>query len=270
MPWNPSLHFFYNTFSWCCIFVDGEIIVVNLSHHLCLKTSAIWSHHRIANTKFAIIERIWFQPQKLNTTNSFEEWLKITPHRVPFQINGCFNRWRITAIIFNGNFSSYIMALWLIAYWATMSDLWLIFKCVCYKIPCVCICMCIQGFNQRSSPPNGVTWWRHQMETFSALLALCAGNSPVPVNSPHKGQWRGALMFSLICAWINDLVNNREAGDLRRHRGHYDVMVMTLSFANKLKLTQYLYIYLLYLLRLMLRSKTVTMAIETTFRSEMR
>ena len=31
--------------------------------------------------------------------------------------------------------------------------------------------------------------WRHQMETFSALLAICAGNSPVPVNSPHKGQW---------------------------------------------------------------------------------
>ena len=23
-------------------------------------------------------------------------------------------------------------------------------------------------------------WWRHQMETFSALLAICAGNSPVP------------------------------------------------------------------------------------------
>ena len=71
-----------------------------------------------------------------------------------------------------------------------------------------------------------VTCWRHQMETFSAILSLCAGNSPVPVNSPHKGQWRGALMFSLICAWINDLVNNREAGDLRRHRGHYDVIVM--------------------------------------------
>ena len=69
-------------------------------------------------------------------------------------------------------------------------------------------------------------WWRHQMETFSALLALCAGNSPVPVNSPHKGQWRGALMFSLIYAWINDWVNNREAGDLRRQRGHYGVIVM--------------------------------------------
>ena len=69
-------------------------------------------------------------------------------------------------------------------------------------------------------------WWRHQMETFSALLALCAGNSPVPVNSTHKGQWRGALMFTLICAGINDWVNNREAGDLRRHLDHYDVSVM--------------------------------------------
>ena len=69
-------------------------------------------------------------------------------------------------------------------------------------------------------------WWRHQMETFSALLALCAGKSPVPVNSPHKGQWHRALMFSLICAWINGWVNNREAGDLRGHRAHYDVIVI--------------------------------------------
>ena len=58
--------------------------------------------------------------------------------------------------------------------------------------------------------------WRHPMETFSALLAICTGN----VNSPYKGQWRRTLMFSLICAWINGLVNNRKAGDLRRHRAH--------------------------------------------------
>ena len=43
---------------------------------------------------------------------------------------------------------------------------------------------------------------------------------------PRKGQWRGALMFSLICAWINLWVNNRKAGDLRRYRAHYDVIVM--------------------------------------------
>ena len=66
-----------------------------------------------------------------------------------------------------------------------------------------------------------VTWWRHQMETFSALLAICAGNSPVP------GQWRGVLMFSLICVWINGGVNNRESGDLRRDRAHYVVIIMT-------------------------------------------
>ena len=50
-----------------------------------------------------------------------------------------------------------------------------------------------------------------------------------PVNSPHKGQWRGALMFSLICAWINDWVNNGQADDLRRHCIHYDVIVMTIQ-----------------------------------------
>ena len=64
------------------------------------------------------------------------------------------------------------------------------------------------------------------MEAFSALLVICAGNSPVPVNSPHKGQWREALMFSLICVWINGWENNREAGDLRRYRAYYDVIVM--------------------------------------------
>ena len=50
-----------------------------------------------------------------------------------------------------------------------------------------------------------------------------------PVNFPHKGQWRGALMFSLICVWINGWVNNRAAGDLRRYRAHYDVIVMAIS-----------------------------------------
>ena len=65
--------------------------------------------------------------------------------------------------------------------------------------------------------------------TFCALLDLCAGNSPVPVNCPHKGQWRGALMFYLICAWINSWVYNRGAGNLRRHRAHYDIIVMVIK-----------------------------------------
>ena len=53
------------------------------------------------------------------------------------------------------------------------------------------------------------SWWRHQMETFSVLLALCVGIHRSPVNSPHKGQWRGALMFSLIC---NRCLNKQPCG----------------------------------------------------------
>ena len=71
-----------------------------------------------------------------------------------------------------------------------------------------------------------IPWWRHQMDSFSALLVFVRGIHRPPMNSPHKGQWRGALFFSLICAWINGWVNNREACDLRRHRTHYDVTVM--------------------------------------------
>ena len=64
------------------------------------------------------------------------------------------------------------------------------------------------------------------METLSALLAICAGIHRSPVNSPHKGHWRGALMFSFICAWTNSWVNNGDTGDLRRQRSHYEVIVM--------------------------------------------
>ena len=70
------------------------------------------------------------------------------------------------------------------------------------------------------------SWWRHQMDTFSALQALCAGIHRSAVNSPHKGQWREALMLSFICAWINGWVNYRHAGDLRHHRSHDDVSAM--------------------------------------------
>ena len=169
----------------------------------------------------------------------------------------------------------------------------------------------------RHTHKSPMTWWRHQMETFSASLVICEGNPPVtggipsrgadvffdvcpdkrlskqtrcwwfettkcslwrhcngerdarcieirnlvyfchdrdhsgfhddvikwkpfprnwpfvhgihrsPVNSPHKGQRRRSLMFSLIYARINGWVNTGDAGDLRRHHPHYDVIVMS-------------------------------------------
>ena len=83
---------------------------------------------------------------------------------------------------------------------------------------------------QTNAHSNGMrvwrlSWWRHQMETFSALLVICAENSPA-VNSPHKGQRRGALMLPLICVWINGWISNRKAGDVRRYLAHCDVTVM--------------------------------------------
>ena len=55
---------------------------------------------------------------------------------------------------------------------------------------------------------------------------------------PHKGQWRGVLMFSLICTWINRWVNTREAGDLRRHRAHFEVIVMKFGHKHNYRLTK--------------------------------
>ena len=91
---------------------------------------------------------------------------------------------------------------------------------------------------------NGL-WWRHQMETFSALLVLCAGNSPItgeslpppppppPTPHPHppppthtNGSDAELLWFLWSAPWINSWINNREARDLRHQRTHYHVIVM--------------------------------------------
>ena len=70
------------------------------------------------------------------------------------------------------------------------------------------------------------TWWRHQMEAFSTLLALCAGNSPVTGEFPSQRPVARSFDVFLIYAWTKGGVNNRDAGGLRRHRAHYDVTVM--------------------------------------------
>ena len=69
---------------------------------------------------------------------------------------------------------------------------------------------------------DDVIKWKH----FPRYWPFVRGIHRSPVNSPHKGQWRRALMFSLFCIWINGWVNNRGAGDLRRYRAHYDASIM--------------------------------------------
>ena len=76
---------------------------------------------------------------------------------------------------------------------------------------------------------DDVIKWKHFPRSWPFVWGIYRS----PVNSPHKGQWRGALRFSLICAWIHGWLTYREAGDLRHHRAHYDATVMVTSiFTN--------------------------------------
>ena len=71
---------------------------------------------------------------------------------------------------------------------------------------------CRQRFKRNIWWHDVVIKWKH----FPRHWPFVRGIHRSLVNSPHKGQWRGALMFSLICAWMNGWVNNRVIGDLRR------------------------------------------------------
>ena len=74
---------------------------------------------------------------------------------------------------------------------------------------------------------DDVIKWKH----FPRYWPFVRGIHLSPVNSPHKGKWRGAVMFTLICPRINGWVSNCEAGDLSRNRSHYDVIVMNKAIA---------------------------------------
>ena len=81
---------------------------------------------------------------------------------------------------------------------------------------------------------DDVIKWKH----FPRYLPFVRGIHRSPVNSPHKDQWRGALMLHLICVSINGWANNREAGELRRHRAHYDVTVMIMSLTSTINIKE--------------------------------
>ena len=76
------------------------------------------------------------------------------------------------------------------------------------------------------SMAKDIPWWCHQMETFSVLLAIFAGNSPVTGQFPTQRPVTRSFDVFFDLRWRNGFVNNREAGDLRRHRAQLDVIVM--------------------------------------------
>ena len=88
----------------------------------------------------------------------------------------------------------------------------IIIKSIWFKLPTSKYLYCI------TPPHDDVIKRKH----FPRYWLFVIGMNRSPVDSPHKGQWRGASIFSLICASTNDWENNRNAGDLWRHRTHYD------------------------------------------------
>ena len=77
-----------------------------------------------------------------------------------------------------------------------------------------------------------ITWWRHQMEIFPALLALCAGNSPFTGEFPTQRTVTRSLDTFFDMCLNKGWVNNREADDWRRHWAHNDVIVMSTYILN--------------------------------------
>ena len=72
---------------------------------------------------------------------------------------------------------------------------------------------------------DDVMKWKH----FPRYWTFARGIHRSPADSPHEGQSRGAMMFSLKYAWANGWTNNQNAGDLRRHGTHCDVTVMAVA-----------------------------------------
>ena len=96
------------------------------------------------------------------------------------------------------------------------SFIWFITHIHCFKIAVM---------SQEKMEYDDVIKWK----LFPRYWSFVRGIHRSRVNSPHKRQWCGALMFSFICAWIKGWINNRKAGYLRRHRAHYNVIVMNNS-----------------------------------------
>ena len=96
------------------------------------------------------------------------------------------------------------------------------------KGPCKYQCLSITSFCYSTLAVSVTAWWRHQMETLSALLVICTGNSPVTGEFPAQRPMTLSFDVFFDLPWINRWANNRESGDLIHHRAHYGVAIMEL------------------------------------------
>ena len=97
-----------------------------------------------------------------------------------------------------------------------------------HNVTLICYCdnVLLQKCTVKSHVLECATDSLHMMAPSNGNSFRVTGHCAVQVNSPHKDQWCGALLFSLIFAWMNSWVNNGDAGHLRHHRAHYDLIAM--------------------------------------------
>ena len=93
--------------------------------------------------------------------------------------------------------------------------------------------LCLQlAILTKTSFESAESWWRHQIEIFPALLALCEGNSPVTGEFPSQRSVMRRFDVFFELRLNNGWANHRDVGDLRHHWFHYDVTVMIILRVN--------------------------------------
>ena len=96
------------------------------------------------------------------------------------------------------------MVMWACREWQLILLIWCLlisFHCVVRQFePLLCRFLLTKHHNMSTLFPNTensqvvqIPWWRHQMETVSALLAICAGNPPVNGEFPAQRQVTGSF-----------------------------------------------------------------------------
>ena len=215
--WGVSLHLGSspNEFSWDCKFIDGMSIVLDLLYDLFLKlddvsASLMQNQHLISNANYTT-ERYML----LAFTKMWCQQLICRAHQVSWNILlGTHPPFQWGQVPPSNEYSWYTLCI----EYVTCCPVRVITDCEFSPVlPHVVCCLRIVSLH------DNVIKWKH----FPRYWPFVWGIHRSPVNSPHKGQWCGALMFSVICAWINVWVNIRKAGDFRCHHAHYDITVMT-------------------------------------------
>ena len=100
------------------------------------------------------------------------------------------------------------------------------FACTMCTVVASCSCATSSGVTVFISPSDRNSGNNTKITLLCMMTSSIGSIFGVPGDFPHKGQWRVAFMFFFICTWIKRWVNNRETGNLGRHRAHYDVIGM--------------------------------------------